>query len=186
MKSGIIESLGKEIPYKIIRRRGMRRMLLSISSRGELVMTVPKLAPSMFITSFLRQSSAWIEKHLHHIGTHRSAREERQREYAARRSEAKSIIERRVSELSLRHGFRYRKISVRNQQTRFGSCSRIGNLSFQYRIAFFPPEERDYIIIHELCHLRHFDHSPAFWAEVGAFVPDHERIRRRLRHRGAE
>jgi predicted metal-dependent hydrolase len=186
MKSGIIESLGKEIPYKIIRRRGMRRMLLSISSRGELVMTVPKLAPSMFITSFLRQSSEWIEKNLYHIGTHQSTREEHEREYSARRSEARNIIERRVSELSSQHGFRYRKISIRNQRTRFGSCSRIGNLSFQYRIAFFAPEERDYIIIHELCHLRHFDHSPAFWAEVGSFIPEYERIRRQLRHRGTE
>lgn len=185
MKSGTIEIAGKEIPYKTVRRKGMRRMLLSISSRGELLMTVPRFAPNIFIATFLRQSSEWIQKHLHYIGTQQSTKEEWQ-EYVVRKNEARGIIESRVRELAIRHGFHYRKISIRNQRTRFGSCSRIGNLSFQYRIAFFTPEERDYIIMHELCHLRHFDHSPAFWRAIEELCPNYEQIRVQLRHRRKE
>lgn len=183
MKSGIITASGREIPYRIIRRKGMRRILLSFSGKGELVMTVPRLVPSFLITSFLKKSSAWIDEHLGHIGERQLQTQQDATEYIEKRTVARVLIEARVRELATEHGFRYRNISIRNQRTRFGSCSRSGNLSFHYRIAFFSPEERDYVIFHELCHLRHFDHSPAFWQEVARFVPDYVRIRRNLSQR---
>ncbi len=161
----------------------MRRMLLSFSSGGELVLTAPRLTPSWFVDAFLRKSHAWIESHLAHIMSRQEMASRRDSEYREKREEARTIIESRVSELALRYGFRYRNIAIRNQRTRFGSCSRDGNLSFHYRIAFFASEERDYVIFHELCHLRHFDHSPAFWEEVSRFSPDHRILRAKLRHR---
>jgi predicted metal-dependent hydrolase len=180
MKSGILETSGKKIPYKIIRRKGMRRMLLSFSSQGELILTAPRLTPALFINSFLRKSSVWIETHLAHIVSRQDMVSRRNSDYLEKRGEAKVIIASRVKELAARYGFHFQKISIRNQRTRFGSCSRSGNLSFHYRIAFFTPEERDYVIIHELCHLRHFDHSPGFWREVSHFAPNYESIRKRL------
>ena len=185
MKSGIIESSGKKIAYKIIRRKGMRRMLLSFSSRGELVLTTPRLTPLFFINAFLEKSRSWIDTHMAHIASRQDAVSYQSSEYVEKREEAKDLIEDRVRELSNLHGFRYKKISIRNQRTRFGSCSRSGNLSFHYRIAFFTPEERDYVIIHELCHLRHFDHSPAFWQEVAKFSPQYESIRKKLKARSS-
>lgn len=158
-------------------------MLLSFSSKGELVMTVPRLVPSFQITSFFEKSSAWIDRHLKQVVEQRSTAHDAEKEYHEKKATARIIIESRVSEFATRYGFRYEKISIRNQRTRFGSCSRNGNLSFHYRIAFFAPEERDYVIIHELCHLRHFNHSPLFWHEVSRFIPEYERIRRNLLHR---
>ncbi len=184
MKSGIIESGGKKIPYKIVRRKGMRRMLLSFSSGGELVLTAPRLTPTFFINAFLEKSRSWIDTHLTHILSRQDTVSHQKSEYLEKREEARKIIVSRVKELAILHNFKYQKISIRNQRTRFGSCSRNGNLSFHYRIAFFTPEERDYVIIHELCHLRHFDHSPAFWAEVSMYSPDYECIRKSLLARG--
>lgn len=183
MKSGIIEASGKKIPYKVIRRKGMRRMLLSFSAKGELVMTIPRLTPSLLINSFLRKSSDWISRHMAHIERRQDTAIASQSEYLEKREEARRIIDSRVEELAALYGFRYQKISIRNQRTRFGSCSRSGNLSFHYQIAFFTEEERDYVIIHELCHLRHFNHSPDFWREVGIFSPEYKRIRKNLSDR---
>lgn len=183
MKSGTIETSGRKIPYKIIRRKGMRRMLLSFSSRGELILTAPRLTPVFFINAFLEKSRSWIDTHMARILTRQDTVSHQKSEYLEKRGEARAIIESRVKELALLYGFQYQKISIRNQRTRFGSCSRSGNLSFHYRIAFFTPEERDYVIIHELCHLRHFDHSPAFWREVSRFSPNYEHIRKSLLQR---
>ncbi len=158
----------------------MRRMLLSFSSRGELVLTAPRLTPLFFINTFLEKSRSWIDTHMAHIVSRQDTVSHQASEYVEKREEAKNLIESRVRELSSLYGFRYEKISIRNQRTRFGSCSRSGNLSYHYRIAFFTPEERDYVIIHELCHLRHFDHSPAFWQEVAKFSPRYESIRKKL------
>ena len=156
-------------------------MLLSFSSGGELILTAPRLTPSWFIDAFLRKSHAWIGSHLGQSISRQEMISRRDFEYREKRKEAKAIIESRVKELAVQHGFHYRNIAIRNQRTRFGSCSRDGDLSFHYRIAFFAAEERDYVIFHELCHLRHFDHSPAFWEEVSRFSPDYRILRAKLR-----
>ncbi len=161
----------------------MKRMLLSFSSKGELVLTAPRLTPAFFINAFLEKSRSWIDTHLDRILSRQDTVSHQKSEYLERRGEARKLIESRVKELSRVHDFHYQKISIRNQRTRFGSCSRSGNLSFHYRIAFFTPEERDYVIIHELCHLRHFNHSPAFWQEVKSLSPEYERIRKGLTNR---
>ena len=158
-------------------------MLLSFSSGGELVLTAPRLTPAFLINTFLEKSRSWIDTHVARILTRQDTVSHQKSEYLEKRGEARRIIESRVSELATRHGFQYQKISIRNQRTRFGSCSRSGNLSFHYRIAFFAPEERDYVIIHELCHLRHFDHSPLFWQAVSRLSPQYARIRKSFAHR---
>lgn len=158
-------------------------MLLSFSSRGELILTAPRLTPAFFINAFLEKSRSWIDTHRARILTRQDTVSHQKSEYLEKREEARKIIESRVQELAMLHDFRYQKISIRNQRTRSGSCSRSGNLSFHYRIAFFTPEERDYVIIHELSHLRHFDHSPLFWQAVAHLSPNYVRIRKGLAHR---
>ena len=74
-----------------------------------------------------------------------------------------------------------RKVFIKNHKSRWGSCSERGNLNFNYKLIFLPPQVVDYIIAHELCHLKEFNHSPKFWALVEQTIPNHRAIRAELR-----
>ena len=74
-----------------------------------------------------------------------------------------------------------RKVFIKNLKSRWGSCSEKGNLNFNYKLVFLPAEIVDYIIVHELCHLKEFNHSDAFWAEVEKVLPNHIALRKELR-----
>ncbi len=89
-----------------------------------------------------------------------------------------------LKELSERTGIPYRKCSVRLQTTRWGSCTLQGHISLNGQLLFFPPELAEYVMIHELCHLRHMNHSPEFWQEVSKYVPDWQIRRKNLQKSG--
>jgi len=103
------------------------------------------------------------------------------KEINAYKKQAQIFVRQRIVELNKAYGFRYGNISVRNQKSRWGSCSKKGNLNFNYKIVLLPQEYADYIIIHELCHLKEFNHSVAFWKLVAQTVPDYKKLRSELR-----
>lgn len=80
-----------------------------------------------------------------------------------------------------RHSINVGRIAIRNQRSRWGSCSKKGNLNFNYKLAFLPPEVRDYVIVHEICHIKEFNHGRGFWDLVAETVPEHRAMRRKLR-----
>lgn len=90
------------------------------------------------------------------------------------RRQAKEYLGPRVAHLARRYGFEYQRISIKGQSTRWGSCSTNRNLNFNYRLMMTPPAVVDYVIIHELCHLREMNHSPRFWALVAKYCPDYQ------------
>ena len=90
----------------------------------------------------------------------------------------------RTLELAALHGFQVRSIQVRDQRSRWGSCSARKVISLNWRLVQFPPEIADYVILHELAHLRHLNHSAAFWAEVARLYPDHEAAEKWLKTHG--
>jgi predicted metal-dependent hydrolase len=97
---------------------------------------------------------------------------------------AKKIIERRVVELSTIYGFHFNRISVRNQSTRWGSCSSNKNLNFNWRLILGPKMILDYVIIHELAHTLQMNHSKAFWAIVQNIIPEYKSLRLWLKKNG--
>ncbi len=102
------------------------------------------------------------------------------RAYKANKEEARTLVHRKLVEWNLHYNFTYNKVAIRDQRSRWGSCSKKGNLNFNYRILLLPEHLQDYIIVHELCHIGMFNHSREFWALVAKTVPDHAVRRRAL------
>ena len=103
------------------------------------------------------------------------------RQYLRTREHARSLVQERIRHFNAHYGFRVGRIFIKNHKSRWGSCSEKGNLNFNYKIALLPVELADYIIVHELCHLREMNHSPSFWRLVEEIMPDHQVRRRALR-----
>ena len=101
------------------------------------------------------------------------------------RRQAKAEIAPRLDRAAAALGTTYTALTIRNQRTRWGSCSSTGAMSFNWRLLLAPEEVLDYVIWHEACHLVHLDHSPRFWSLVERHVPDYEHPRRWLRRHGA-
>lgn len=102
-------------------------------------------------------------------------------EYILHREHARAFVHDRLQVLNQYYCFDYKRVSIRNQKTRWGSCSKRGNLNFNYRIASLPLHLADYIIVHELCHLKEFNHSSVFWSLVARAIVDYRDRRRELR-----
>lgn len=102
------------------------------------------------------------------------------------RDQARGLIEDRVEEYREIIGVEYNSIRIKDTKSRWGSCSSKGNLNFSYRIVMAPKAVMDYVIIHELCHLKHMNHSKEFWATVGQYMPDYEKQKEWLRVNGAK
>ena len=96
---------------------------------------------------------------------------------------AKKYLLIRVDELAARLGFNVNRVSIRGQKTRWGSCSSGSNLSFNYRLLRFRKEVIDYVIIHELCHLKEMNHSPNFWSLVQFYCENYKQLRKELKGR---
>lgn len=104
-------------------------------------------------------------------------------DYLARKEEARSLVMERLEHFNRFYNLIYKRVSVRQQRTRWGSCSRKGNLNFNYRLLDLPAEIADYIIVHELCHLKEFNHSRNFWNLVAESLPDYAARRARLQQK---
>lgn len=104
------------------------------------------------------------------------------RNYLEYKEPARELVLRRVEYFNSIYNFPYGRISIRNQRTRWGSCSKKGNLNFNYKIVLIPEKLADYIIVHELCHLKEFNHSKRFWALVAKTFPDYKKIKQDLRN----
>lgn len=101
--------------------------------------------------------------------------------YELHKEFARSTIHERVEYWNQHYSFAYNRIAIKNQRRCWGSCSAKQNLNFNYKLIFLPEALMDYVIVHELCHLAHLDHSPAFWARVAETLPEYREYRRHLR-----
>jgi predicted metal-dependent hydrolase len=100
------------------------------------------------------------------------------------RRRAREVLTDRLDALAPRIGVSFGRVRIGDPKTRWASCSRNGNLNFSWRLLMFPPEVRDYVVIHELCHLKEMNHSRAFWSLVAEFCPDYNVHRKWLKENG--
>lgn len=102
-------------------------------------------------------------------------------EYLKYKNQALELVRNKLEHFNKFYNFKYNKVTVRNQSTRWGSCSKSGNLNFNYKLALLPENLVDYVVVHELCHLGEFNHSKNFWDLVARTVPDFKERRQELR-----
>ena len=102
--------------------------------------------------------------------------------YQSNVKEARMIIKERVAILAPLCGVTTKRIAIRNQKRSWGSCSSLGNLNFNYKLMFLPSCMIDYVVIHELCHLKFLNHSQAFWLEVEKYYPDYQVVVNEIRN----
>jgi len=168
-----------------------RRYILRVDDDGTVRVTIPRWGSKKQARAFADEERDWIEKQLRRYQREGQKRPEgpdgqetneaRRAREALQRSRANRELPLRLLELAATYGLSVSKISVRNQKWRWGSCSRSGHICLNWRLVQLPDAVRDYVLLHELMHLKRMDHSPRFWRLVEQACPDYRTLRRRLR-----
>lgn len=170
------------------------RKTVAIQVNSDLGVTVraPRSALEKDIEEILKKKEAWISKHIEKIKETKERFEAEPTEKLTREKvialadEALKVIPERVEYFAKVIGVTYGKITVRNQKTRWGSCSSKGNLNFNCLLMLAPPEVLDYVVVHELCHRKQMNHSKAFWLEVEKVLPNYKEVRKWLKEEGSQ
>jgi len=170
--------------YLLKTRKNSRRLRLAVHRDGSVVVTASKSTKKSRIEAFIAKQIDWITTSIKRFEGMPKPVVPRgnRRDYTKYKEVARELVQRRLEHFNTHssYGFAIGRISIRNQKTRWGSCSKKGNLNFSYRLALLPPELADYIVVHELCHLGEFNHGSNFWSLVGKTIPDYKEIRKRL------
>lgn len=103
------------------------------------------------------------------------------KKFEKEKEKTRVFVHARLAYFNHHYNFVYNKVFIRNQRSRWGSCSSKGNLNFTYKLGLLAPELADYIIVHELCHIGQFNHSVRFWSLVAETIPEYKELRIRLK-----
>lgn len=169
--------------YKI-KRSNRKTLCLEITVEGLLV-RAPLRASAEEINSFVEKKRDWIEKHLKKAQEREKCVSKLTREELEQLAkEACRVIPERVAYYAPLVGVTYGRITIRNQHTRWGSCSSKGNLNFNCLLMLAPPEVLDSVVVHELCHRKEMNHSAKFYEQVLRVYPDYHKWNRWLKENG--
>ena len=168
-------------PLYFVRHRRARRYLLRVESDGQLRVTIPRGGSKREAEAFAARNLQWVCAQRARV----TAPPVDSAERVALRARAAGELSIRIRELAAQHGVTgLSRVSIRNQRTRWGSCGRDGHITLNWRLILMPPPVRDYVLIHELMHLRRMDHSPTYWRHVAQACPWYTEARAWLRTNG--
>ena len=170
-------------------RSARKTIGLQVCENGDAVLRIPNQLSADALQKFLDSEHAWIWKKVEQMQTRMEQRQETGAVPVGELSrdeleKIKKKIESRVNAYKKAMGVTIRWITIRNQKTRWGSCSSEKNLNFNWKLILAPPEVLDYVVVHELCHLKEMNHSKAFWDEVGKVMPEYETYKLWLKENG--
>ena len=168
---------------EIIRSR-RKTLALQVRPDGSLQVRAPRLLPRAAIDRFVAEQGEWIQAQRRKLAERPPVERLGEEELTALKKRARPVFLAKTARFAPVVGVRYGRISVRSQRSKWGSCSAKGNLNFNCLLLLAPEEVLDYVVVHELCHLREMNHSPRFWAEVERVLPDYKDARRWLRQNG--
>ncbi|MFR4397631.1 MAG: M48 family metallopeptidase [Anaerobutyricum soehngenii] len=173
-------------------RSNRKTVAIQVNSNLSVTVRAPRSASEKDIEEILKKKEAWISKHIEKIKDAKERFEAEPTEKLTREKvialaeEALKVIPERVEYFAKVIGVTYGKITIRNQKTRWGSCSSKGNLNFNCLLMLAPPEVLDYVVVHELCHRKQMNHSKAFWLEVEKVLPNYKEVRKWLKEEGSQ
>lgn len=173
-------------------RSSRRTLSLQVKHDGQIIVRAPRNVSLKDIESFVRKNSAWLKKHLDLVEKEMAARAASpvepltMDEIRSLADEAMRVIPQKTAHFAPLVGVQYGRITIRNQKTRWGSCSSKGNLNFNCLLMLAPPQVLDYVIVHELCHRKEMNHSPRFWGEVARIIPDYKKHEKWLKTEGTK
>lgn len=172
------------IQYSLSINNRIRSIRLVVRRDGQVVVTAPRWVTRTMIERFISSKSVWIVRTIARFKKSPilSLAGDSSRGFIEYKQSALRLTQERIAHFNTFYNFTFSRISIKNQRTRWGSCSKKGNLNFNYRIALLPKELADYIVVHELCHLGEFNHSPRFWSLVARTIPDHRVCKNQLKH----
>lgn len=175
------------VTYQVI-RSNRKTVSLEINGEGQVLVRAPQRMAPADIQRFVDSKSDWLLKHLEKRRKATDALSEEGR-YTKKEIEkmadfAKKVIPQKVAYYARILGVTYGRITIRNQKTRWGSCTSTGNLNFNCLLVMMPPEILDYVVVHELCHRFEMNHSARFWARVEGIMPDYRNRRKWLKENG--
>lgn len=168
----------KQLGYTLKFSAKASKISLAVYSTGEFVVTAPKKVNEDLVELFLLNNSNWIQKKLNLVSSREKVNHD---SFKDSKIKALNFVISRLEYFSSIYNFKYNRVTVRDQKTRWGSCSKNKNLSFNYKLLFIPRDLADYVIVHELCHLHEMNHSYKFWALVAKVVPDYLSKRKALK-----
>jgi predicted metal-dependent hydrolase len=158
-------------------------MTLTVYHDARCVVTIPRRFDPAHIEPFVLKKAGWISDQIRYFqaNQHLFIERDTKKEYAEYKNQAYGLVIERLGYFNAFYGLRFAKVAIKNQKTRWGSCSKKGNLNFNYRIAKLSPELVDYLIVHELCHLKEMNHGRKFWSLVAQTIPNWRILRRELK-----
>lgn len=172
-----IEPIG---PVVFAGSKRAKRLSVTIKSDQTVRVAVPRGVPLKRAKQFLYSKIPWAAKHLERLKELDKAETNTQLP-ALDKLKAEAALKNRLHELAERNGLAYNKVSIRNQRTRWGSCSSRNSISLNMNLARLPEELRDYVILHELVHTKHKNHSKKFWKEMDKLIGDAKGARKKLK-----
>lgn len=175
------------VSYLVRRSNRAKRMRLAVYCNGNFIVTIPNSFPVNSIDEYLIAKSQWVISKIDFFNKLNKKQKLTFNSdgYKLYKDKALEIVTERLVALNNAHlKFKFNKVMIKDQKTRWGSCSKKRNLNFNYKILFLPAKLRDYIIIHELCHLKELNHTSKFWKLVAKSIPDYQKIIKELKING--
>lgn len=177
------------ISYSVRRSKRAKRMRLAVYCDGNFVVTVPNTFPTRSIDRYLIEKSKWVISKVDFFEKINKQQKLSLGEdgFKVYKDKALEVVTEKLNQLNNQHyDFTFNQLAIKNQKTRWGSCSKKRNLNFNYKILFLSPRIREYIIVHELCHLKELNHSNKYWRLVAKAIPDYQLIVQELKLKGLE
>ena len=186
MENRVLKVDGQPYDYKLRRRARAKYLRLSIDYDGTVVVTAAKTYPIYLIQKFMIKRWSWVLQNVDKQKSTPSLLHQQHSENLIKKYKkiTRNLVLARLEFFNQIYNFKYNRVAIRNQKTRWGSCSKKGNLNFNYRIIYLPDKVAKYIIAHELCHLKEFNHSHKFWNLVAKSIPNYLDIKKELKSKG--